>query len=63
MHFHRLGDVVQHEWLHRFFAVVQEGSLMFYDLGCDLKQRIVPAQQAFQEPPGLLQVVAQILII
>ena len=59
MHVHCLRDVVQHQGLHRLLAIGQEVLLHFDDLGGHLEQGVVAALQAFEEPAGLGQIVAQ----
>ncbi len=58
VHAHGFGDVVQHQRLHRFVAVLEEGALVLDDLRGDLHQRFVAAEQALDEPAGFLQLIA-----
>ncbi|MNP13609.1 hypothetical protein D3C76_1058960 [compost metagenome] len=58
VHAHRFGNVMQHQGLHRFVAMVEKTALMLDDLRGDLHQRFVAALQALDEPARFLQLVA-----
>ena len=54
-----LGDIAQHQRLHGFLAVFQEGSLSFDDATGDAQQRFAATLQTLDEPSGLLQMIFQ----
>ena len=55
VHLHRLGDVVQHHGLHRFFTKFEEALLEVDDTVGDLEQGFVTALKTLEEPFGFLQ--------
>ena len=63
MHAHGFRDVMQHERLHGFRAVVEEGALAVHDRARDLEQRLVSGIQALDEPARLLELVLQVTVV
>ena len=63
VHADRFGNIVQYQWLHGFFALLQETALVLNDLRSNLHQGFVAALQALDEPACLLQVIAQIGVV
>ncbi len=47
MHLHGLGDIVQHQRFHRFFAVFEEALLVLDDMGGHFQQGLVAAHAGF----------------
>ena len=54
---------MQHERLHGFRPVVEEGALAVHDRARDLEQRLVSGIQALDEPARLLELVLQVTVV
>src|SRR3569623_463757 len=63
VHAHFFRHVVQHQRLHRFFAVFEKTALALDDAGRHLEQRFVAALQALHEPARLLQLAFEIGVV